>query len=73
MAVSKNKPFKRLCTVDIDVILHPDTEEGGFWVECPALQGCVSQGDTEAEALENIKKAIEGRFEILTPEIGDKS
>lgn len=39
------------------VILHP-AEEGGYWVEVPSLPGCFSQGDTKAEALENIKEAI---------------
>jgi len=35
--------------------------EDGYWVvECPSLPGCVSQGKTEAEALANIKEAIEG-------------
>ena len=28
-------------------------------VECPSLPGCISQGRTETEALENIKEAIE--------------
>lgn len=39
------------------VILHP-AEEGGYWVEVPSLPGCFSQGDTKAEALENIIEAI---------------
>jgi predicted RNase H-like HicB family nuclease len=39
------------------VILHP-AEEGGYWVEVPSLPGCFSQGETKAEALENIKEAI---------------
>ena len=30
----------------------------GYAVWCPALPGCASQGETEAEALENIKDAI---------------
>lgn len=30
----------------------------GYAVWCPALPGCWSQGDTEAEAIENIKDAI---------------
>lgn len=47
-----------------DVILHPDTEDGGFWVECPSLAGCSSQGDTVEEALEMIKDAIKGHLEI---------
>ena len=33
-------------------------EDGWFVVECPALPGCVSQGNTETEALTNIKEAI---------------
>ncbi len=34
--------------------------EGGFTVTCPALPGCISEGDTREEALDNIKDAIEG-------------
>lgn len=48
------------------VILHTDTEDGGFWVECHSLPGCASQGDTVEEALEMIKDAIKGRLEIMT-------
>ena len=46
------------------VILHPDTEDGGFWIECPSLPGCASQGDTVEEALEMIKDAITGHLEV---------
>ncbi len=46
------------------VILHPDTEDGGFWVECPELPGCASQGDTVEEALSMIKDAIVGHLEV---------
>ena len=47
------------------VVLHPDTEDGGFWVECPLLSGCASQGDTIEEALEMIKDAIAGHLEVV--------
>ena len=47
-----------------DVILHPDNEDGGFWVECPTLPGCSSQGDTVEEALQMIKDAIKGHLEV---------
>ena len=40
------------------MILEKDEEEGGFVVTCPLLKGCVSQGETEEEALKNIKDAI---------------
>jgi len=33
-------------------------EDGVFIVECPSIPGCVSQGKTKEEALENIKDAI---------------
>jgi predicted RNase H-like HicB family nuclease len=47
------------------VILIPDLEDGGYTVEVPSLPGCISEGDTEAEALENIKDAIQGYVESL--------
>ena len=31
--------------------------------ECPAIPGCVSQGETEAEAVSNIREAIAGCLE----------
>jgi predicted RNase H-like HicB family nuclease len=34
-------------------------EDGFIVAECPALPGCVSQGRTKAEALNNIREAIE--------------
>ncbi len=40
------------------IILHPDTEQGGYWVTVPALPGCVSQGDTIEEAIANAREAI---------------
>jgi predicted RNase H-like HicB family nuclease len=46
------------------VILHPDLEDGGYWVECPELHGCSSQGDSIEEALDMIKDAIKGHLEV---------
>jgi predicted RNase H-like HicB family nuclease len=41
------------------VILYPG--ENGYWVvECPSLPGCISQGKTKEEAVQNIREAIEG-------------
>ena len=40
-------------------IVTIDRDEDGVWVvECPAIPGCVSQGETKEAALENIKEAI---------------
>jgi predicted RNase H-like HicB family nuclease len=41
------------------VILERDPETGDWAVWCPELPGCASAGETQAEALENIKEAIE--------------
>lgn len=46
------------------VILHPDLEDGGYWVECPELRGCSSQGDSVEEALDMIRDAIHGHLEV---------
>lgn len=44
-----------------------DRDEDGIWVvECPAIPGCVSQGNTKEEALENIKEAIALCLEVRT-------
>jgi predicted RNase H-like HicB family nuclease len=38
----------------------------GYWVsECPSLPGCISQGKTGEEAIQNIKEAIDGYIEAL--------
>lgn len=50
------------------VVLHPDTEDGGYWIECPSLPGCASQGDTIEETLEMIKDAIKGHLEVMEKE-----
>ena len=46
-------------------VIFEQEDEGGFSVYCPALPGCVSQGDTYEEALLNIKEAITGYIKSL--------
>lgn len=46
-------------------VLIEEDEDGVFVAEVPALPGCVSQGDTRAEALQNVREAIEGYLESL--------
>ncbi len=50
--------------IEYDVVLIP-AEEGGYTVIAPSLPGCISEGDTEAEALENIKDAIQGWLTVV--------
>jgi predicted RNase H-like HicB family nuclease len=42
----------------LKVVLEP-SDEGGYTVHVPSLPGCISEGETEQEALENIQEAIE--------------
>ncbi len=46
------------------IIIEQD-EDGVFVVHCPILPGCISQGHTRKEAVENIKDAITGYFDSL--------
>ena len=46
------------------VVLYKSEE--GFAVGCPGLPGCWSEGETEKEALENIKVAIAEYLEVAT-------
>jgi predicted RNase H-like HicB family nuclease len=38
--------------------------DDGYSVWVPGLPGCVSQGDTEAEALSNIREAIREYLDV---------
>ena len=51
---------------EYQVILTPAIEGAGYTVECPAIKGCVSQGETKTEALAMIKDAIELCLKVLT-------
>lgn len=56
-------PEKRVFTIILE-----GEDDGGYSVYCPALPGCVSQGDDRSEALENIKEAIALVLEVLADE-----
>jgi len=57
----ETKMHQWIVTLEID-------EDGWYIVECPAIPGCVSQGWTEEEALENIKDAIAGCLAVRAEE-----
>jgi len=46
------------------VLLEQD-EDGVYVAEVPSLPGCISQGRTRTEAIDNIKEAIAGYLESL--------
>ncbi len=54
-AIAKN----REAHMEYPIVIEPDPEAGGYVVSCPTLKGCVSQGETEEEALENLRMRSE--------------
>lgn len=48
----------------LHVVVEQD-EAGYFVAEVPALPGCLSQGKTRDEAIDNVKDAIEGWLEVM--------
>lgn len=46
-------------------VLIEQDEDGMFVAEVPVLPGCISQGNTRTEAVENIKEAIAAYMESL--------
>jgi predicted RNase H-like HicB family nuclease len=47
----------------LKAIIHK-AEEGGFWAEIPSIPGCVTQGDTFEELLQNIYEAVEACLSV---------
>lgn len=48
----------------IQVVVH-EAEEGGYWAEVPSLPGCITEGDTWEELIDNLKEAVEGCLEVI--------
>jgi len=64
-AINARKKYEvRVKGMKYSVNLHRDTEDGGYWIECPAIPGCASQGDTVEEALGMIKDAIQACADV---------
>ncbi len=48
---------------DLKAYVHI-AEEGGYWAEVPALPGCLTQGETLDEVVENLNDAIQGWLSV---------
>ncbi len=53
------------------VVLEP-SDEGGFTVYVPSLPGCISEGESEDEALRNIEEAIALYLEEVEDDMVDR-
>jgi predicted RNase H-like HicB family nuclease len=48
------------------ILIHEtEPDETGYWVDVPALPGCVTQGETLEECIAHAREAIEGHIETL--------
>ena len=58
----------------LKVIVEP-SDEGGYTVYVPSLPGCISEGDTFKEAMENIREAIQLYLEPVDDDLilGEKA
>ncbi len=54
------------------VVVEYDEETRSCAAYCPELPGCCSAGDTEEEALENVKEAISLYLEPTSVELKQK-
>ncbi|MBI2603936.1 MAG: type II toxin-antitoxin system HicB family antitoxin [Candidatus Harrisonbacteria bacterium] len=52
----------------VEILLYPVVieacEEGGYFADCPSLQGCHAEGKTYAEVIEHIEDVINAHIEI---------
>ena len=53
-------------------VVLEEAEEGGFTAYVPALKGCISEGESEQEAVDNIKIAIKEYLEAIEDVSRDK-
>ena len=51
--------------MEYPIVIEQDPEAGGYVVFRPTVKGCVSQDETEEEALENMKDAIKTYLESI--------
>ena len=47
----------------LKVVVH-NAEEDGYWTEVPSIPGCMTQGDTFDELLQNLYEAVEGCLSV---------
>ena len=45
--------------MEIDVVIHRDSETDNYWAESPQLPGCHAAGKTREELYESLQEAIQ--------------
>jgi len=55
--MSKNKPLEYYLALPYPIMLIPDREDGTWYAKIPLLPGCMSDGATPDEAIDNVNEA----------------
>jgi len=53
------------------IVLEP-SEEGGYTAYVPSLPGCISEGDTADEAMDNVREAVKLYLEPIDDDLAGK-
>ncbi len=56
---------QRFPDMSFTIALREDKDEGGYIAECLDMPGCVSEGETQEEAVVNIQKAIRDCLDVI--------
>jgi antitoxin HicB len=57
--------MRKVLSSKYTAIFEPDLESGGYTVTIPSLPGCISEGDTFEEAMNNIQEAASLYLETM--------
>jgi predicted RNase H-like HicB family nuclease len=62
-SIGEREEKREIREMKLKVIIH-EAEEGGLWAEVPAIPGCMTQGESIKELIENLYDAVEGCLSI---------
>lgn len=54
----------------LKIVIHEEPT-GGYWAEVPAIPGCMTQGETLEELLENVHEAIQACLSVEVAPVSD--
>jgi predicted RNase H-like HicB family nuclease len=57
--MTERQPLEYYLRLNYPITLYPDSEDGGYVAEIKDLPGCLTQGETLEEVVENINEARE--------------
>jgi predicted RNase H-like HicB family nuclease len=62
-SIGEREEKREIRKMKLKVIIH-EAEEGGLWAEVPSIPGCMTQGESIKELIENLYHAVEGCLSI---------